>query len=143
MLKRILVTMVCAFLSRIANSQVVFPSDTITMYTKDEKLYLDTIVADTLYARNESGRFQEQALELITEDSKVVDTLSMCPNRSTPKGIKLIRIGDNYFRVGNRFIVKMDEQTLKAFARSFDYMRHCDHMSHASHFSHTSHFSSI
>lgn len=135
MLKRILVTIVCAFLSKIAHSQVVFPCDTITMYTKDEKLYLDTILPDTLYARNESGRFQEEALELMTEDSKMLDTLSMCPNRSTPKGIKLIRIGDSYFRIGNRFIVKMDEQTLKAFARSLNYIQHCDHMSHYSHYS--------
>ena len=132
--KQIITTVVCAFLSKFAQAQVHIP-DTIYMYTKNEKLYLDSIPfikPDTLYANNYSGRFEEQALTLMSKEKKTYDVLSMCCNRTTPKRIKLVRIGNNLFRIEERIVVKIDKNTLKAFAKSFEYPRHCDHMSHYS-----------
>ena len=140
-IKRLVLTVLCAILSKVAQSQVQFPIDTIYMHTKEDKLYLDSTsfeLPDTLYARNESGRFEEQALTLRDKKNNIYDTLSMCMNRTTPNKIQLIRIGNNYFRIGSRIVVKIDERTLKAFANSFEYPRHCDHASHASHVSHYS-----
>ena len=145
-LKRILTTIVCALLSKFAQAQISQP-DTIFMYSKDDMLYLDEtnlVMPDTIYAKNDNGRFEEQALTIENKDgSKTFDILSMCRNRSTPHEIKLIRIGSQLYRIGTRVIVKIDERTMKAFVKSFDYPRHCDHMSHASHVSHSSHYSSI
>ena len=138
-LKRLVLTVLCATLSKVAQSQVKFPCDTIIhMYTKEGKLYLDSTpfeTPDTLFARNESGRFEENALTLRNKKGEKYDTLSMCKNRSTPNEVRLIRIGNNFFRIGDRIVVKIDEQTLKALANSFEYPRHCDHWSHASHYS--------
>lgn len=140
-IKRIITTFVCAFLSRFAQAQVHLP-DTIYMYTKNEKLYLDSIPfikPDTLFAENRSGRFEEQALTLMGKpDHSFYDVLSMCRNRSTPNSIRLIRIGNDLFRIGERIVIRIDKTTLKAFAKSFEYPRHCDHASHASHMSHYS-----
>lgn len=140
-IKRIVTTFVCALFSKYAQAQVHLP-DTIYMYTKNEKLYLDSIPflnPDTLLAENRSGRFEEQALTLKGKpDHFFYDVLSMCCNRSTPNGIRLIRIGNDLFRIGDRIVVKIDKRTLKAFAKSFEYPRHCDHASHASHMSHYS-----
>lgn len=135
--KQIITTAVCTILSKFAQAQVHLP-DTIYMYTKNEKLYLDSIPfvgTDTLYAKNNSGRFEEQALTLIGKEERMFDVLSMCCNRSTPKRIKLLRIGNSLFRIGERIVIKIDEHTLKAFAKSFEYSTHCDHASHASHYS--------
>lgn len=140
-IKKIITTVVCVFLSKFAQAQVHLP-DTIYMYTKNEKLYLDNMPfskPDTLFADNRSGRFEEQALTLIGKpDHSFYDVLSMCQNRSTPNSIKLIRIGNNLFRIGERIVVRIDKRTLKAFAKSFEYPRHCDHASHVSHMSHYS-----
>ena len=140
-IKKIITTVVCVFFSKFAQAQVHLP-DTIYMYTKNEKLYLDNmpfLKPDTLFADNRSGRFEEQALTLIGKpDHSFYDVLSMCQNRSTPNSIKLIRIGNNLFRIGERIVVRIDKRTLKAFAKSFEYPRHCDHASHVSHMSHYS-----
>lgn len=140
-IKKKITTVVCVFLSKFAQAQVHLP-DTIYMYTKNEKLYLDNmpfLKPDTLFADNRSGRFEEQALTLIGKpDHSFYDVLSMCQNRSTPNSIKLIRIGNNLFRIGERIVVRIDKRTLKAFAKSFEYPRHCDHASHVSHMSHYS-----
>lgn len=141
-LKRIITTFACALLSKFAQAQISLP-DTIFMYSKNDKLYLDStsVMPDTIYAKNDDGRFEERALTIEDKDgSETYDILSMCCNRSTPHKIKLIRIGDQLYRIGARIIVKIDERTLKAFVKSFEYPRHCDHMSHASH---VSHYSSI
>lgn len=71
-IKQIITTVVCAFLSKFAQAQVHIP-DTIYMYTKNEKLYLDSIPfikPDTLYANNYSGRFEEQALTLMSKEKR-------------------------------------------------------------------------
>jgi len=165
-IKRIITTFVCAFLSRFAQAQVHLP-DTIYMYTENEKLYLDSIPfikpdtlfaenrsgrfveqaltlmgkikPDTLFAENRSGRFEEEALTLMGKpDHSFYDVLSMCRNRSTPNSIRLIRIGNDLFRIGERIVIRIDKTTLKAFAKSFEYPRHCDHFSHTSHMSHYS-----
>ena len=139
--KQIITTAVCTILSKFAQAQVHLP-DTIYMYTKNEKLYLDSIPfikPDTLFAENRSGRFEEQALTLMGKsDHSFYDVLSMCRNRSTPNSIRLIRIGNDLFRIGERIVIRIDKTTLKAFAKSFEYPRHCDHASHASHMSHYS-----
>ena len=89
-IKKIITTVVCVFLSKFAQAQVHLP-DTIYMYTKNEKLYLDNmpfLKPDTLFADNRSGRFEEQALTLIGKpDHSFYDVLSMCQNRSTPNSI--------------------------------------------------------
>lgn len=136
--KRLLLTVLCSILSKMAQSQVLLPGDTIYMHTKEEKLYLDNIpfvIPDTLFAKNESGSFDEHALTLRDKSNNIYDTLSMCKNRTTPNKVRLIRIGSNMFRIGNRIVVKIDEQTLRAFAKSFEHARHCDHASHFSHYS--------
>lgn len=140
-IKRILTTLLYAALSKFASAQVNLP-DTIYMYTDYEKLYLDSAYyskIDTLFAINDSGRFEENALKLINnEKDELYDILSMCCNKSTPTKIKLIRIGTDVFRIEDRIIVKIDKRTLERFAKSFEYPRHCDHASHASHVSHYS-----
>ena len=140
-LKRLIVTVVCVIASKMASAQVRLPSDTITMYTKDLILSSFSMARDTLVGYNESGRFEEHALILKNKKNKEVCILSMCRNLTTSNPVKLIRIGNNLFKVGNRYIVKIDDKTLKAFAKSFEYPRHCDHYSHRSHRSHYSHYS--
>lgn len=136
--KRIIVSFACAMVSFVGKSQIKLPSDTITMYTKNDAnlvLFRSQFSLDTLNAINEGGRFEETAFVLKNKDGKIVDVLSMCRNRSTPNNVKLIRISNNVFIVHNRYIIKIDDQTLRAFAKSFDRPRHCDHASHYSHFS--------
>ena len=136
--KRLLVTTMCAMLSKFAWAQINLP-DTIRMYTNNKKFYLDncnSFLPDTICGTNKDGRFEEQALTLTgTKKRPFYDVLSMCQNRSTPDEVKLIRIGNNLFRIGNRIIVKIDDNTLRRFEKSFEHPRHCDHSSHASHYS--------
>lgn len=134
-LKRLVVTIICVIASKIAGAQVKLPRDTIKMYTKDLVLSPYSFILDTLVGYNASGRFEEHALTLKNRDNEKIGILSMCHNRTTPNPIKLIRIGDNLFKIEDRYIVKIDDKTLKAFAKSFERPRHCDHSSHYSHYS--------
>ena len=130
-LKRLIVTLFCAILTKISYAQI--PNDTITMYTKNIVLYNILVLGpDTLLGYNNSGRFEEQALILTDQYDKQFDILSMCRNRTTPNAVKLVRIGKNLFCINQRYVVKINDSTLYAFTKSFDEPRHCDHYSHYS-----------